>query len=227
MLRENGDDFFVLNVQPSELESLSLQYSTEAHQLQNQGDFSKAIDLQIQSILIYKSNPDLAFNFYRLGNTYYLYGDYKLSLMSYEVFNNLVVIKNPNILKDYKMYGIYKMYSMTTRLNVDKERLEKFYSSFFYLAYHVGHSIEDCKNINTFYREILQYKNQLKGRVSEDNSHATLEASMRYDKKCIFSGFHLIFTWMNKFCGNRPIQLMQKYTDDLMDFIFNSDLEPF
>ena len=186
---------------------LSLKYFNEAKQLRYQGNFSAAISLQKQSILLYQSDPELPVNFYSLGKTYYLNGDYNLSLQSYEIYNNLCVIKNPMILDDYSMF---------TRSNSAKER---FLASFANLAHNTGHSLEDSKNIYKFSQEILWYKNELMGKSSANTSRLVYEAYQKYDEDCTVKGFSLIFAWMDKFLSNRNIR---QDTINLIDSILNS-----
>ena len=186
---------------------LSLRYFNEAKQMRYKGNFSAAIALQKQSILVYQNDPELPINFYSLGKTYYLNGDYNLSLQSYEVYNNFCVIKNPMILDDY---------SMITRSNSAKER---FLVSFTNLAHNTGHSLEDSKNAYKFAQEILWYKNELMGKSSANTSQIVYEAYQKYDEECTLKGFYLIFTWMDKFFSNRNIR---QDTINLMDSILNS-----
>lgn len=186
---------------------LSLRYFNEAKQLRYQGNFSAAIELQKQSILVYQSDPDLPTNFYSLGKTYYLYGDYNLSLKSYEVYNNLCVIRTPMILDDY---------SMITSSNFAKER---FLASFTNLAHNTGHSLEDPKNAYKFSQEILWYKNELMGKGSANTSRMVHESYQKYDEECSLKGFRLIFDWMDKFLSNRNIN---QDTVNLINSILNS-----
>ena len=186
---------------------LSLRYFNEAKQLRYQGNFTAAIALQKQSILVYQNDPDLPTNFYSLGKTYYLNGDYNWSLKSYEVYNNLCVIKNPMILDDFIAF---------TNSNVAKER---FLASFTNLAHNTGHSLEDPKNTYKFSQEILWYKNELMGKSSANTSRIVYEAYQKYDEECIIKGFSLIFNWMDKFLKNRNIR---QDTINLIDSILNS-----
>lgn len=186
---------------------LSLRYFNEAKQLRYQGNFTTAIALQKQSILVYQDDPDLPTNFYSLGKTYYLNGDYNWSLKSYEVYNNLCVIKNPIILDDFIAF---------TNSNVAKER---FLASFTNLAHNTGHSLEDPKNVYKFSQEILWYKNELMGKSSANTSRMVYESYQKYDEDCTLKGFNLIFTWMDKFLKNRNIR---QDTINLIDSILNS-----
>lgn len=186
---------------------LSLRYFNEAKQLRYQGNFTAAIALQKQSILVYQDDPDLPTNFYSLGKTYYLNGDYNRSLKSYEVYNNLCVIKNPMILDDFMAF---------TNSNVAKER---FLASFTNLAHNTGHSLEDPKNAYKFSQEILWYKNELMGKSSANTSRMVYESYKKYDEDCTLKGFNLIFTWMDKFLKNRNIR---QDTINLIDSILNS-----
>ena len=186
---------------------LSLRYFNEAKQLRYQGNFTAAIALQKQSILVYQKDPELPTNFYSLGKTYYLNGDYDLSLKSYEVYNNLCVIRAPMILEDYSMF---------TRSNSAKER---FLSSFANLAHNTGHSLEDPKNAYKFSQEILWYKNELMGKGSANTSRLVYEAYQKYDEECTLKGFSLIFSWMDKFFVNRNIH---QDTLNLANSILNS-----
>lgn len=173
---------------------LSLRYFNEAKQLRYQGNFRAAIELQKQSILVYQNDPDLPMNFYSLGKTYYLNGEYKLSLKSYEVYNNFCVIKNPMILDDY---------SMIMRSNTSKER---FLASFANLAHNIGHTLEDPKNAYKFSQEILWYKNELMGKTSANTSHTVYSSYQKYDEECTLKGFSLIFEWMDKLLSSRNIR---------------------
>lgn len=106
---------------------LGLELFNQAVAKKREGKFIEAIKLQQQSIAACLDDPELPQNYYSMGKTFYLAGDYYSCLACYEVYNGLCVLKNPPIIEDYKKTlagdSFAKQMLLGSFYNLGKQRL--------------------------------------------------------------------------------------------------------
>lgn len=188
---------------------LSLDLFNQAVAAKRQGHYDEAIRLQKQSIAAYPEDPDLMQNFYSMGKTYYLAGDYASSYTCYQIYDGLCIIRNPPILEDF-----------ISLCKGDKNAMQRFVLSFRNLANHIGHASLDKNNAGA--NEVLWYKSELAGKNPQNISSLSgyAGAAEQYNNKCIEMGFKSIEKWTKKFILHSQVE--QKNILNLMNKIVES-----
>ena len=166
----------------------SLELFNQAVAMKRAGRFAESIRLQKQSILEYPEDPELPNNYYSMGKTYYLMGEYDLSIACYKVYNGLCVMMSPAILADYRK-----------ALSRDSAALQRLSMSFRNLAHNLGHSLNDPKMLSSKRNEIRWYTLELMGRRPaevEPNLARYEESYWKYDDECADIGFNVLeYLW--------------------------------
>jgi len=177
---------------------LSVRLFQKAVQMKRAGNFALSINLQKQSIKAYPEDPELPNNFYSMGKTYYLLQDYKHSLVAYNIYDGLCVMKNPMILQDYVVAS-----------KGDQFALQRLTAAYRNLAHNLGHTVVDggllSSSVTNIYgsheNEILWYRYELMGKNPSEmpSMYEYRDSYLAYDEKCAEQGYKFIESFWEQF----------------------------
>lgn len=174
-------------------QQLSIKLFNESIAMRHDGNYIEAINLQKQSIETYPDDPDIAENYYSLGKTYYLAGDYKKAVDCYKVYNGLCVIKTPVIVRDYNAY-----------LTGDIAATHRFMSSYANLARNTGYAFRNMSSgkgpgdWDIWYRYMLMGKDP----NSMPNMAKYKRDNIENDERATQDGMFVISTWFKEFSSD-------------------------